>query len=271
MSDIPEKIIFILLLILALTQVQGNGVTQYSPDRTPQTPQADHLSGRLVRTTQTAVGSSAANSPNIYLILYATHAGQTGHVGVATDDYQVKISDCARCVGGVKYDTVTTGELRYYDLWPAEDDWSYSFFFGSVEARYYQLPNSTTARSITTRSLVNRGLPHALDGPCDGLLKLPVTWRELTQINNYLSGTARQKEPFNLYEFNCSNYALRALRLAYPELAVREERVLARYATTPNRLWEAAKELGGVTLLKDPGLKAKGRFNSERIFPDTSF
>src|ERR1044071_162622 len=48
---------------------------------------------------------------NVYIVIYATADGRTGHAGIAIDNYQVHIL-------GDKEDTVADGTLTYFDLWP---------------------------------------------------------------------------------------------------------------------------------------------------------
>ena len=201
-----------------------------------------------------------------YLVFYATHGGKTGHVGLAVDVNRVRITDCAACPSGVRYDTVRTGELAYFDLWPAEEDYSYSFFFGEVPAQYYRLPTSSAATPITVRRLLQEGLPHAMKNAVDGLARLPTSPTEDAELIAFMQRLIDEDRPFNLYNFNCSDFVSAGLDRVLPERPAAEERVLASMATTPNRLWKAVATQTSVTILKDPGTKADGRFNSQRIF-----
>ncbi len=201
-----------------------------------------------------------------YLVFYATYGGMTGHVGLAIDINRVRITDCADCPGGVRYDTVSTGELAYFDLWPAEDDYSYSFFFGETPAKYVRLPTSSAAPPITVNLLLRKGLPHAMKDPVDGLARIPISPTKDAELISYMQGLIDAGRPFSLYDFNCSDFVSAGLDQILPERVAAEERVLASMATTPNRLWKAVAAETETVILKDPEAKADGRFNSQRIF-----
>lgn len=218
-----------------------------------------------------ALSQVHGNGQDAYLVLYATHDGQTGHVGLAVDKQRITIADCQECPGGVRYDTVKTGELLYFDIWPASDDYTYSFFFGSVPAHYYRLPNNTTARPITISSLTQVGLPHALEGSCDGLLQIKTSAAEDRELIHFLQSVIDTDRPFNLYEHNCTDFVLNGLKKIRSDIPAAEELVLARRATTPNKLWYALAGLPKTAILKDPGTKTAGRFNSQRIFSTIQF
>lgn len=207
-----------------------------------------------------------AKADDAYLVFYATHAGKTGHVGLAIDKQRVRVLDCATCPDGVRYDTVATGELIYFDLWPADDDYTYAFFFGEVAAKYCRLPTSSAETPITVGSLQRRGLPHAMRGGADGLARIITTPTQDAALEALMQEIVDSERPFNLYEFNCSDFVATGLRSLIPDLHVAEERVLHRMATTPNRLWKSLANVPGVVVLKDPGEKAAGRFNAQRIF-----
>ena len=212
-------------------------------------------------------GSQLRGGPtDVYLVLYATHDGNTGHVGIAIDKQRIRIGDCLDCPGGVRYDTVKTGELVYFDLWPALDDWTYAFFFGEVPAHYYRLPTSDVAVPITLNSLLRQGLPHALEGPCEGLLRLSTTPTQDTRLMQAFQALIDSGRPFSLYEYNCSDFVATGLNSALlPDISA-EEWVLMRRATTPNALWRSLVERPDVTVLRDPGDLVGQAFNTAKIF-----
>ena len=82
---------------------------------------------------------------DVYLVYYATVNGRTGHVGIAVDNYRILIREAWREGNLVEVeDTVATGELTYYDLWPAEDEFSVFSTGKDIPGLYYKLPVSTT-------------------------------------------------------------------------------------------------------------------------------
>jgi hypothetical protein len=78
---------------------------------------------------------------DVYVVIYATTETKTGHAGVAIDRYQIQRRDVT--VSGVtaeRADTVRTGSLTYYDLWPKDDVIPKTLTFQKVEPQYYKLP-----------------------------------------------------------------------------------------------------------------------------------
>lgn len=212
---------------------------------------------------RTQVQGKAADA---YLVFYATHGGTTGHVGIAVDLNRVRITDCKDCPAGVRYDTVKTGELVYFDLWPAEENYTYSFFFGETPAKYYRLPTSSAAPPITIDLLLRQSPTATLKNAPDGLARISTTPTQDAELITFMQGLINDGRPFSLYDFNCSDFVAAGLSQVLPEHLPAEERVLVSMATTPNRLWKAVAAQRGVSVLKDPGTKADGRFNSQRIF-----
>ena len=207
-----------------------------------------------------------AAATDVYLILYATHDGRTGHAGIAVDQYRIRVIDCADCPGGVRYDTAATGELTYFDLWPSTDDLSYQFLFSTVPAHYYRLPTGNTELPITVNSLLRLGLPHALEDSCDGLLKLPTSPTRDFELIEFLQAKIDGDEPFSTYTHNCADFVAAGLSFALMRPVEARERVLMRSATTPNCLWRTVAALPDARILRDPGDKVNGGFDGQRIF-----
>ncbi len=213
-----------------------------------------------------SVSTVRAAPTDVYLVLYATHDGRTGHVGLAVDQYRIRVIECADCPAGVRYDTVATGELTYFDLWPATDDLSYQFLFSTVPAHYYRLPRGNTELPVTVRSLLRAGLPHAMEDSCDGLLQLPTSPTRDFELVDFLQGVIDGNAPFSTYEYNCADFVATGLSFALSRPIEARERVLLRSATTPNCLWRTVAALPDARILRDPGEKVRGSFDGQKIF-----
>ncbi len=203
---------------------------------------------------------------DVYLVLYATHDGRTGHVGLAIDQYRIRVIDCADCSSGFRYDSVATGELTYFDLWPATDELSFQFLFRTVQAHYYRLPTGSAELPITVSSLLRLGLPHAMEDSCDGLLRLPTTPTRDFELVEFLQAKIDENEPFSTYDHNCADFAAAGLSVALERPIEARERVLTRLATTPNCLWRTVAALAGTRVLRDPGSQVLGSFDGQKIF-----
>lgn len=202
---------------------------------------------------------------DIYIIIYATHNGKTGHAGIAIDRYVVKVKDCTNCKVKVTYDTLTTGELSYYDLWPAHDDFQKSKMYENDLALYHHFPASSSEAPLTIWGLIHKGIKQINLGPCDALLKIPSTALQDFKLMHFLDKEVDQQTPFNLWERNCADFVEKAVEFALKVKIEAEEMILFDQATTPNNLYKAMLKLPGVAVLKDPGILINGSFLQERI------
>lgn len=202
---------------------------------------------------------------DVYVIFYATYNGRTGHVGIAVDRYEVKIRDCASCPGRVARDTVSTGRLLYFDLWPQDDGFDRERVFATLPAQYFRLPASSAEAPITVSSLITRGIPHEEYYACDGLLKIASSPDQDKQLVHFLDQLVGENRAFHAILFNCADFVELGLEHLLQTDLYADEKVLLVRPTTPNRLYQSLVKLPGVTVLKDPGERISGSFFKERI------
>jgi hypothetical protein len=206
-----------------------------------------------------------ASVNDVYLIIYATHDGKTGHAGIAVDKYEVKVYDCRTCPQKVRYDTVKTGALLYFDVWPEDDRFGKDRVFDAVKAEYFRLPASSAETPITVYSLTQKGIPHKEGYACDGLLQLQSSRQQDYDLAQYLDVLCAQNKNFDAIEFNCADFAELALERLTGKDIQADESVVMNWTTTPNKLWQAAKKLPDAAVLKDPGKLTDGSFFEEKI------
>src|SRR4051812_29174889 len=97
---------------------------------------------------------------DVYVVIYATYKGKTGHAGIAVDKYKIVYHDVKTATGIVsKKDTVKTGELLYYDFWPNDDYFNKVRTAKDIPGIFYKLPEKLFDE-ITPNSLVSQGIPH---------------------------------------------------------------------------------------------------------------
>jgi hypothetical protein len=202
---------------------------------------------------------------NIYIVYYATVQGRTGHMGIAVDNYKFiyrEVNTGGRITEIV--DTLPTGDLTYYDLWPADDQVSLSRTTRDISPLYFILPLSSTDE-ITVNSLIDFGLPHREFYPCDGLLSIPGDWHQDQSMRNILDSMIGLNRAFNATRFNCADFVKQALEKFWQLELQCSEFVLTGWSTTPNKLYAKLKQHSGVQVIRDAGKKAEGSFIRERI------
>ncbi|WEK35045.1 MAG: hypothetical protein P0Y53_21360 [Candidatus Pseudobacter hemicellulosilyticus] len=219
--------------------------------------------GLLLLTT--LFGSVMANT---YIVIYATLNGRTGHAGIAIDNYQVQ-----RLSNG-KIDTVRDGTLTYYDLWPAEDDFSLARLTKDQPAQFYKLPSSIWPSAITPASLFDAGIPHREFYPCDGLLMLRSAAAADYRLKLYLNEVIRSGRPFNARFYNCCDFVADAVRELTGADINAKEVILFGNSSTPNKLCRQLMTQPGTVVLKAPGDRIKGSFLEHKLLapkPGPSF
>jgi hypothetical protein len=215
--------------------------------------------------------ASLAGAParaDVYVVIYATTQAKTGHAGIAVDRYQIQRADATAGDARVeRADTVKTGRLTYYDLWPKDDVIHRTLTFRKVEPQYYKLPGGSSEREITVESLETRGVPHKEGYACDGLIRIPTSPDRDLALGRYLDRQLDLRKPFDAWRFNCVDFVLQALQ---PVLGVKldaRERVFFRRAATPNGLYRALRGLAGIEVLKNADQVTQGSFWEERVVP----
>lgn len=202
-----------------------------------------------------------ARPADVYLVIYATWNGHTGHAGIAMDTYKIVV----RQKGNVEVqDTVATGKLVYFDLWPLQDN--FALYSGrDVSPHYFRLPMSSSEAPITPASLMNSGIPHREGYACDGLIRIKASPTQTEALVRFLDQQMELQKPFNTISYNCADFAEKALEYVIHSDIQADEEVFLFQSTTPNRLYQVCAGLPQVTVLKDPGTKVNGSFVSERI------
>jgi len=210
--------------------------------------------------------AGARAQADVYVVIYATTQSKTGHAGIAIDRYQIQLTEAM--AGGVRTerpDTVRTGRLTYYDLWPKDDVIPRALTFRPVEPQYYKLPGGSSEREITVESLETRGVPHKEGYPCDGLIRIPTRPAADFALGRFLDRQLDLRKPFDAWRFNCVDFVLLALKPVLAEKLDAREPILVRRAATPNRLYRALRALTGIEVVKNADEVTKGLFWEERV------
>lgn len=197
-------------------------------------------------------------SSHVYVIIYATINGKTGHAGIAIDNYDIIVTD-------LQEDTVANGTLTYFDLWPSKDDFGLFSFSKDQEAVYYKLPNSIWSSPITINSLYDYGIPHREGYPADAILKLKSAPHQDLALAVYLDSIMENKKVFNPRFYNCTDFVNDALFVITGEKIKAREFIPFSYTSTPNKLCKQLLKISETIVIKSPHASINGSFFRERV------
>jgi ribosomal protein L21E len=208
---------------------------------------------------------------NVYVIFYATYKGKTGHSGIAVDSYDILVRDIVRNnTMYSEYDSVSTGNLIYFDLWPKGDAFIRSHLKKDLEPVYFQLPRSSNEARITINSLLAKGLPHKEFQPVDGLIEIETKPYQDYRLLSFLIEVSEAQKCFNAQLFNCTDFVCKGLSVLTGKKFTARETVLFSCFSTPNALFkklEDTKELA-IHIIKHPGEQMEGSFLTQKIIPE---
>lgn len=206
-----------------------------------------------------------AGHANVHVIIYATCDGKTGHAGIAVDEYLIKIRETVKG-GKTEYraDTVATGYVRYYDLWPKNDDYKVNYD-RDVASTYYQLPSSKWKGLLSVKTLADQGVPHKEGYPSDGIITLRTTPKDDLQLEGFLQQRSDSGKPFNAMRYNCCDFVTEALVFLFGRPLNARELIFKTLTSTPNRLYKVLAKWPEAEVVKDPGNKVDGSFVQQRI------
>lgn len=202
-----------------------------------------------------------ARANDVYVIYYATSKGKTGHMGIAMDTYKIIFKEVNNQLVA---DTVATGELVYFDLWPNEDDFSVSKTGRDIKAVYFRLPLSSTDE-ITLNSLYDQGIPHREHYPCDGILQIRTSWEQDQWMMGFLDSLVTLNKDFNARKFNCADFVRIPVEKLLGITLKSKEFIGTGWSTTPNKLYQRLRELDSVKVIKNADQKAQGSFIGQRV------
>jgi len=206
-----------------------------------------------------------ANVDDIYLVIYTSTDGKTGHVGIAVDNYKIYVSDEEFDEKIVSvYDTVKNHTLTYFDLW-GPPEISVLEHNKNLKPRYFKLPLSSAEKKLSPQYFLTKGLPHAYDTPCDALLKIETTADQDYRLIEIAEQLMSEKKIFHTREYNCTDYIVLCLERLFEVELNTKEFIPFSWSSTPNKFYKEIVLKFPVEKLKDPGELVDGSFFLERI------
>ncbi|MFC4676660.1 RHS repeat-associated core domain-containing protein, partial [Dysgonomonas termitidis] len=208
------------------------------------------------------------NGKDSYLLIWFSADGETGHAGIAIDNYKrQEIRDNKGNVvkddkGNVQYEMVKDGTMTYYDLWPnnpvgktelqknVASDYSKGVKINSLSDLKSKDPTGTRSGSVSAEGRA-----------ADGIVQVKTSYEQDSKVLDYASNTSTSGKKYNACDFNCSTYAENALKQAFPSLSASQDikvpfalRILYKDSKTvaPNNLYNATMKLPGATNIKGP-------------------
>ena len=202
---------------------------------------------------------------DVHVVFYATCQGKTGHAGIAVDEYEIRVLDCYPN-GQAAYckDTVKTGFITYFDLWPLEDKYK-ARYSEDVAPAYYRLPSSKWKNPITLKRLIEEGIPHKEGYPADGVFTFPTRPADDFRLLGFLRQKMNDSRAFNAVRYNCCDFVAEAVQFLSGKPIHAKEAVFGYQITTPNALYKRLMGWKEILIQKDAGASVQGSFLQERI------
>ena len=206
-----------------------------------------------------------ARPHDIYLVIYITRTGHTGHVGIAVDNYRIVARDTV--LAGkqtVVYDSVKNNTLTYFDLWgPA--DIALNEHDKDLPSRYFTLPRSSAEETITPDRFLTQGLPHSYDYPCDALVRIKTSASTDYELKRIAEAIQFEKQYFNSRAYNCTDYVLLCLNRVFRVDLSAKEYIPFTWSTTPNKFYRVLVSSLDVEIIREPGSEVNESFFKERV------
>ncbi len=191
---------------------------------------------------------------DIIILIWATHDGKIGHAGVAISNYKpvterVKIS--GKWVSQTRM--VEDGTYTYRDLWPGS----------TVGKSNYNknVPASYTNKKVTMNQLLKTDVTGSEGYVADGIIKINTDYANDSGLMKDLDLFEKNNISYNGVKCNCSDFVEEALVWTTSKSQNVDEQLSSTVkATTPNKIYKAAKSLPNSKVLRDPGKKVDPGF-----------
>lgn len=192
---------------------------------------------------------------DVIFLVWASHGGKIGHAGVAVSNYK-QISERVKVNGKWKTQTkmVADGTYTYRDLWPGGAGAGKDNFDKDVPAVYNN-------KIVTLDQLMTTDVTGSKGYVADGIVKVTSGQTNDETLMMDLDAFEKANPSYNGLDWNCSDYVEEAMEwTAGKQMPVDEKLTDNKSATTPNKIFKAAKSMPNSTVLKNPGTKVNSGF-----------
>ena len=205
----------------------------------------------------------ALDLDDIYIIIYTSNDGRTGHVGMAVDNYDLFVSD-ESAFGSGRYDSVRNYTMTYYDLWgPKNLKWHQHN--DDFKARYHTLTQSNSSERVDGNFLIEHGMPHKYNYPADAVIKIGSTPDEDFRFKEIINEVILNNPNYNTRNYNCTDFVIKSLEKLFEIDFINKEFIPFSWSSTPNSFYKELVQKLDVEILIDPGNKVEYSFFKERI------
>jgi RHS repeat-associated protein len=207
---------------------------------------------------------------DIYLLIWFSKDGETGHAGIAIDNY--KTEEVKDRNGKTRLDKngnpvtkqVKDGTYTYYDLWP-EKPVGQTELQSNVKEDYNGKAVNSLSELINTDVSASREAGKvSVNGEgraADGIVKIGTNYGQDSRVKSKLSSLQASGQDYNGCYNNCSTFVQNGLRALAPTFDVSQQirpsgalRALYNDARTvaPNNLYNGALRIKGAERVKGP-------------------
>ncbi len=206
---------------------------------------------------------------DIYILIWYSDNGETGHAGVAIDNYKsVEKKDANGNTvldknGNPVMEQVKDGTMTYYDLWP-NDPVGKTEFQSNVDADYSKgvQINSLNDLMNTDPTTQRTGNVSPEGRAADGIVQVPTDYKQDTKARSAAEKDVNKNKDYNACYNNCSSYAQRVLNAGISPNVNASQQVRPPFplnmmysdasVVAPNNLYNAALKVKGASNIKGP-------------------
>jgi RHS repeat-associated protein len=208
---------------------------------------------------------------DIYVLTWYSKDGETGHAGIAVDNYKTvekkdaKGNTIVDKNGKPVTEQVKDGTMTYYDLWPESpvgktelqsnvtDDYNGPKVIKSLS----DLKNTDVSKSGEAGKVSQNGEGRA----ADGIVQITTNYAQDSKATTTLTGMVNSGKDYNGAFNNCSSFVQNGLKSVFPSFdasqMVRPSFPLNQMyndarVVAPNNLYNAALKIKGATNIKGP-------------------
>ncbi|WP_103863401.1 DUF6443 domain-containing protein [Aquimarina sp. I32.4] len=209
---------------------------------------------------------------NIYILTWFSEDGETGHAGIAIDNYKTQNkkdtngNDIFDANGNIVTEQVKDGTFTYYDLWPKDP-------VGNLEMQDDVKPGYSEGIQIKSLSdLTNTDVTTQVNGnvhtegrSADGIVQLSTTFTQDEAAKKTAKTEISNKNSYNACNNNCSTFTQRVANSALnnknqinaeqrinPGWTLRTLGYKATDVVAPNNLYNAALKTKNAKRIKGP-------------------